>query len=97
VEGILQWRRIYEYECFVSQTDPSGPKEYRWGISFEYQINSTIKVSFSAGYGQLGYDSNPNVSINNDAVYQKTRTRHSILERRFLKLSRYTTGLRIGN
>jgi hypothetical protein len=37
-------------------------------FSFEYQITSTIKGSFSAGYGQFTYDSNPNVSINNDAV-----------------------------
>jgi hypothetical protein len=48
-------------------------------FSFEYQITSTIKGSFSAGYGQFTYDSNP-VSINNDAVLLlKIQIRHSIL------------------
>jgi hypothetical protein len=50
------------------------------GIQLEYQITSTIKGSFSAGYGQFTYDSNPNVSINNDAVATVENTnRHSIL------------------
>jgi hypothetical protein len=39
----------------------------------------TIKGSFSAGYGQFTHDSNPNVSINNDAVATVENTnRHSI-------------------
>jgi hypothetical protein len=45
---------------------------------------SPIKRKFSAGYGQFTYDSNPNVSINNDAVAMlKIQIRHSILELRF--------------
>jgi hypothetical protein len=66
-------------------TDSFGPKECG-GIQFEYQITSTIKGSFSAGYGQFTHDSNPNVSINNDAVATvENTTRHS-LELRFKKI-----------
>jgi type V secretory pathway adhesin AidA len=50
-------------------------------FSFEYQITSNDR-KFSAGYGQFTYDSNPNVSINNDVAVENTN-RHSILELRF--------------
>jgi hypothetical protein len=71
--------RIYEYECFCKpNTDSFGPKECRWEFSFEYH-HQYDKGSFSAGYGQFTYDSNPNVSINNDAVATVENTNHSIL------------------
>jgi hypothetical protein len=38
------------------------------GNSAYHQITSTIKGSFFSRYGQFTHDSNPNVSINNDAV-----------------------------
>lgn len=55
--------------AFVSQTLTHLDRKNMGGeFSFEYQLTSTIKGSFSAGYGQFTYDSNPNVSINNDAM-----------------------------
>lgn len=55
--------------AFVSQTLTHLNKK-NWGteLSFEYQLSSTFKTSVSAAYGQFTFDSNPNVSINNDAV-----------------------------
>jgi hypothetical protein len=59
----------YTNTNFVSQTLTHLDRKNVGGeFSFEYQITSTIKGSFSAGYGQFTHDSNPNVSINNDAV-----------------------------
>lgn len=55
--------------AFVSQTLSNLDRKNIGGeFSFEYQITSTVKGNFSAGYGQFVYDSNPNVTINNDAV-----------------------------
>ncbi|WP_316945178.1 hypothetical protein [Flavobacterium sp. ACAM 123] len=55
--------------AFVSQTlTHLDRKNIGAEFSFEYQITSTLKGSLSAGYGQFTYDSNPTVSINNDAV-----------------------------
>jgi hypothetical protein len=31
-------------------------------------VDGTIKGSFSAAYGKYTYDSNPNLSVNNDAL-----------------------------
>ena len=55
--------------AFVSQTlTHLNKKNMGAEFSLEYQINATLKTSLSAGFGQFIYDSNPNVSINNDAV-----------------------------
>ncbi|MEY4433693.1 MAG: hypothetical protein RLZZ44_1827 [Bacteroidota bacterium] len=53
---------------FVSQTLTHLDKK-NWGaeLSWEYQINPTLKTNLAAGFGQYLYDSNPNVSITNDA------------------------------
>jgi hypothetical protein len=37
-------------------------------FSFEYQWTATIKGGFSAAYGKYTYDSDPNLSVNNDAL-----------------------------
>jgi hypothetical protein len=64
--------------AFVSQTLSQLDRKNIGGeFSFEYQITSTIKGSFSAGYGQFTYDSNPNVSINNDALATVENTKPS--------------------
>ena len=64
--------------AFVSQTLTQLDRKNIGGeFSFEYQITSTIKGSFSAGYGQFTYDSNPNVSINNDALATVENTKPS--------------------
>lgn len=64
--------------AFVSQTLSQLDRKNIGGeFSFEYQITSTIKGSFSAGYGQFTYDSNPNVSINNDALATVDNTKPS--------------------
>ncbi|MEZ7498336.1 TonB-dependent receptor [Flavobacterium sp. Arc3] len=64
--------------AFVSQTLTQLDRKNIGGeFSFEYQLNSTIKGNFSAGYGQFTYDSNPNVSINNDAVASVENTKPS--------------------
>lgn len=55
--------------AFVSQTlTHLNKKNIGAELSLEYQVSATIKTSLSAAYGQYVYDSNPNVSINNDAV-----------------------------
>ncbi|MBC5838522.1 TonB-dependent receptor [Flavobacterium muglaense] len=55
--------------AFVSQTlSHLNKKNIGAEFSFEYQVTATIKTSLSAGYGRYTFDSNPNVSINNDAV-----------------------------
>jgi hypothetical protein len=41
-----QWRRIYEYERFVSPLSQLDRKNIGGEFSFEYQITSTIKGSF---------------------------------------------------
>jgi hypothetical protein len=54
--------------AFVSQTLTHLDKK-NWGIelSFEYQIDPTLKTTLAAGFGEYIYSSNPNVTITNDA------------------------------
>ncbi|WP_278034526.1 TonB-dependent receptor [Flavobacterium nitratireducens] len=69
-EGIFDNEAGYtNTNAFVSQTLTRLDKK-NWGAEFslEYQIDPTLKTTFSAAYGQYTYDSNPNVSFNNDAV-----------------------------
>jgi hypothetical protein len=54
--------------AFVSQTlTHLDKKNLGAEFSFEYQW-ITIKGSFSAAYGKYTYDSDPNLSVNNDAL-----------------------------
>jgi hypothetical protein len=70
--------------AFVSQTLTHLDRKNVGGIQLWIPNHQYDKGSFSAGYGQFTYDSNPNVSINNDAVaLLKIQIRHSILELRF--------------
>jgi hypothetical protein len=62
------WIPDIRIRTLLSKLLPLDRKNIGGEFSFEYQITSTIKGSFSAGYGQFTYDSNPNVSINNDAL-----------------------------
>ena len=54
--------------AFVSQTLTHLDKK-NWGteLSFEYQMNPTLKTTLAAGFGEYIYASNPNVTITNDA------------------------------
>ena len=54
--------------AFVSQTLTQLDKK-NWGteLSFEYQIDPTLKTTLAAGFGEYIYNSNPNVTITNDA------------------------------
>ena len=54
--------------AFVSQTLTDLDKK-NWGteLSFEYQMNPTLKTTLAAGFGEYIYTSNPNVIITNDA------------------------------
>lgn len=64
--------------AFVSQTLTHLDKKNigaEW--SFEYQMTPTFKTTFSAAYGKYTYDSNPDVSINNDAVASVENTKPS--------------------
>jgi hypothetical protein len=55
--------------AFVSQTlTHLDKKNIGAEFSLEYQWSATIKTSLSAAYGHYIYNSNPDVSINNDAV-----------------------------
>ena len=54
---------------FVSQTlTHLDRKNIGAELSFEYQLTTTLKTTFSAAYGKFTYDNNPNVSISNDAL-----------------------------
>lgn len=54
--------------AFVSQTLTHLDKK-NWGteLSFEYQIDPTLKTIVAAAFGEYIYASNPNVTITNDA------------------------------
>jgi hypothetical protein len=68
-EGIFDNGASYtNTAAFVSQTLNHLNKK-NWGgeCSFEYQISRTLKSTLAVAYGRYKYDSNPNVSITNDA------------------------------
>ena len=55
-------------DAFVSQTlTHLDKKNLGAEFSFQYQLSPTLMANFSAGYGQYTIDSNPNVTITNDA------------------------------
>ncbi|MDR6844812.1 hypothetical protein [Flavobacterium granuli] len=55
-------------DAFVSQTlTHLDKKNLGAEFSFQYQLSPTIMTNFSAAYGQFTFDSNPNVTIINDA------------------------------
>ena len=55
-------------DAFVSQTlTHLDKKNLGAEFSFQYQLTPTIMTNFSAAYGQYTFDSNPNVTITNDA------------------------------
>ena len=68
-EGIFDNGAGYDAtDAFVSQTLTNLEKKNTGAeLSFEYQISSTFKTTLSAAYGNYVYNSNPNVSITNDA------------------------------
>ncbi len=68
-EGIFDNGASYDpTDAFVSQTLTKLDKKNTGAeLSFEYQITSTLKTTLSAAYGNYIYNSNPNVSITNDA------------------------------
>jgi hypothetical protein len=54
--------------AFVSQTlTHLDKKNLGTELSFEYQIDPTLKTTLAAGFGEYLYASNPNVTITNDA------------------------------
>lgn len=54
--------------AFVSQTlTHLDKKNLGAELSLEYQLNPTLKTTFSAAYGKYTYNSNPNVIVTNDA------------------------------
>ncbi|MFE3872254.1 TonB-dependent receptor [Flavobacterium sp. ZS1P70] len=54
--------------AFVSQTlTHLNKKNLGAEASLEYQVNPTLKTTFSAAYGKYTYDSNPDVKVTNDA------------------------------
>ena len=64
--------------AFVSQTlTHLNKKNLGAECSFEYQISATFKASLSAAYGDYTYDSNPKLSVNNDAVASVENTNPS--------------------
>lgn len=54
--------------AFVGQTLTHLDKK-NWGseLSLEYQINATFKTTLAVAFGQYTYDSNPNLTLTNDA------------------------------
>ena len=54
--------------AFVSQTlTHLNKKNLGAELSLEYQLNPTLKTTFSAAFGEYTYNSNPNVMVTNDA------------------------------
>jgi hypothetical protein len=54
--------------AFVSQTlTHLDKKNLGAELSLEYQLNPTLKTTFSAAFGEYTFDSNPNVMVTNDA------------------------------
>jgi len=54
-------------DAFVAETLSNVEKQnIGLELGMEYQITSTIKLSFSGAYGENTYNNNPNVSLNND-------------------------------
>lgn len=78
-EGIFDNEAGYtNTNAFVSQTlSHLNRKNIGAELSFEYQISATLKTTFSAAYGQFTFDSNPIVSINNDALATVENTKPS--------------------
>lgn len=78
-EGIFDNEAGYtNTNAFVSQTLTGlHKKNYGAEFSFEYQMSSTVKATASAAYGRFTFDSNPKVSINNDAVASPENTNPS--------------------
>ena len=68
-EGIFDKGAGYDpTDAFVSQTLTKLDKKNTGAeLSFEYQISATLKTTLSAAYGNYIYNSDPNVSITNDA------------------------------
>jgi hypothetical protein len=67
-EGVVEGAGS-DADAFVAETVTGLDKRMMGAeLGLEYQITSTIKVNGSASYGQYTYTSNPNVSINNDAL-----------------------------
>lgn len=68
-EGIFDNGAGYDAtDAFVSQTLTHLDKKNTGAeLSLEYQISATLKATLSAAYGNYTYNSNPNVSITNDA------------------------------
>ncbi|MBP4141248.1 carboxypeptidase-like regulatory domain-containing protein [Flavobacterium sp. P4023] len=55
-------------DAFVSQTlTQLSKKNIGAELSLEYQLSATFKTTFSAGFGEYTYASNPNVTLINDA------------------------------
>ncbi|RZJ51822.1 MAG: TonB-dependent receptor [Flavobacterium sp.] len=75
-EGIFDKGAGYNNtDAFVSQTlTHLDKKNIGAELSFEYQASATLKTTFSAAYGNYTYNSNPNVSITNDANAAKENT-----------------------
>lgn len=68
-EGIFDNGAGYDpTDAFVSQTLTKLDKKNTGAeLSFEYQISATLKTTLSVAYGNYIYNSDPNVSITNDA------------------------------
>jgi hypothetical protein len=68
-EGIFDKGAGYNNtDAFVTQTlTHLDKKNIGAELSFDYQVSATLKTTFSAAYGNYTYNSNPNVSITNDA------------------------------
>ena len=61
--------------AFVSQTlTHLNKKNLGAELSLEYQLNPTLKTTFSAAFGEYTYNSNPNVMVTNDAEASRENT-----------------------
>ncbi len=72
-EGIFDNGAGYDAtDAFVSQTLTHLDKKNTGAeLSFEYQITATIKTTLAMAWGNYIYNSNPNVSVTNDANVAK--------------------------
>ena len=62
-------------DAFVAETVTGVEKQnIGFELGMEYQVTSTIKLTFTGAYGEYTYNNNPNVSLNNDNLASPTNT-----------------------
>ncbi len=74
-EGIFKSENNDGGDAFVAETVTNIDKlNIGTELGIEYQINSTLKLTTCAAYGEYIYNTNPHVALNNDNLASPTNT-----------------------